>query len=118
MAEVVWPPGEGRGLLGRGEGRLASFGPGTPVGDGGQFAAPDAGEQTAVGGRFEAGEVFAEQLGQFGVGRHDAGVTLGPVLELPAFPGAAVVGPFTACIGRCGAQMQLAPVAVLGRVLP
>jgi hypothetical protein len=96
MAEVVWPSGEGRGLLGRGERRLAGFGPGAPVGDGGRLAAPDPGEEAAVGGRAEAGEVFAEQPAQFGVGRDDAGVTLGPVLELPVFPGSAVAGPFAA----------------------
>jgi hypothetical protein len=31
MAEVVWPPGEGRGLLGRSERQLAGFDPGAPV---------------------------------------------------------------------------------------
>lgn len=62
--------------------------------------------------------MFAEQPGQFGVGRDDAAVTLGPALELPAFPGAAVVGAFAARIGCSGPQMQLAPVAILGRVLP
>src|SRR5215468_11693414 len=118
MPQVVWPSGEWRGLLRRGERRLARFDPGAPVGDGGQFTTPDPGEKAAVLGRSEAGEVVAEQPGQFGMGWHDASLTLGPVLELPAFPGAAVVGPFAARIGCSGAQMQLAPDLVVGWVLP
>src|SRR5215470_3484188 len=51
VPQVVWPPGQGRGLLGRGEGQLARLDPGAAVGDGGQFAAPYAGEETAVVGR-------------------------------------------------------------------
>jgi hypothetical protein len=66
MAKVVRAPGERRGLLRGGEGNLAGFDPGPPVGDGGQFATPDPGEQAAVSSRVEAGEVFAEQPGQFG----------------------------------------------------
>ena len=48
MAQVAGTAGEGRGLLGRGEGVLAGSGPGAPVGDGGQVAAPDTGEQAPV----------------------------------------------------------------------
>src|SRR5215471_19607023 len=51
VPQVVWPPGQRRGLLGRGEGQLACLNPGTAVGDGGQFAAPHTGEETAVVGR-------------------------------------------------------------------
>jgi hypothetical protein len=52
------------------------------------------------------------------MGRHDPSVTLGSVLQLPPLPRAPVISPLAARIGRCGAQMQLAPVAIVGRVLP
>jgi hypothetical protein len=60
----------------------------------------------------------AEEPGQFGVSGHDAGVALGPVLELPPLPQASVVGPFAARIWGGGAEVQFAPVLVLGWVLP
>jgi hypothetical protein len=72
----------------------------------------------AVGSRGEAGEVLAEQPGQFRVGRNDANVALGPVLELPAFPRAVVIGPLAAGVWCRTAQVQLTPVLVVGRVLP
>src|SRR5215470_13195992 len=52
------------------------------------------------------------------MGGHDAGVSLGPVLELPAFPRAAVVGPFATRIRGSTTEVQLAPVLVIRRVLP
>ena len=47
VPEVIWAPGERGGLLGCGQGRLARFDPGAPVGDGRQFAAPNTAEETA-----------------------------------------------------------------------
>ena len=116
MPQVVWPPGERRGLLCCGEGDLARFDPGPPVSDRGQLATSYAAEEAAVGCRIECGEMIPEQPGQLGMGRHDAAVALGPMLELSSLPRAPVVGPLPARIGRCAADVQLAPVLVLGRV--
>src|SRR6185437_15248866 len=69
----------------------------------------DPGEQAVVRGRVEAGEMFAEQPGQFRADRHDAGVALGPVLQLPLLPRSPVIGPLIARIRRCTANMQLTP---------
>src|SRR5215470_8994551 len=52
------------------------------------------------------------------MGGHDAGVSLGPVLELPAFPRAAVVGPFATRVRGSTTEVQLAPILVIRRVLP
>ena len=71
MAEVVWRRASGEACSAAVRGHLAGLDPGPPVGDGGQFATPDPGEQAAVSSRAEAGVVFAEQSGQFGVGRDD-----------------------------------------------
>jgi hypothetical protein len=94
-------------LLCRSEGLLACHGPGAAVSDGGQFAAPDPGEEAAVLGQTEADDVIAEQPGQFGMHRHNAAVALGSVLELPPLPRTAIVGPLAARIGGCAAQMQV-----------
>jgi hypothetical protein len=45
VPQVVRAPGERRGLLRGGQGRLARFGPGPPVGDGRQLAAADTAEK-------------------------------------------------------------------------
>jgi len=57
VAQIVRPPRERRDLLGRGERRIAGLGPGAAVGDSGQVATPDPGEQAAVHGGAEAGDV-------------------------------------------------------------
>jgi hypothetical protein len=54
-------------LLRGGQGILAGFDPGAPVGDSGQFAAPHAAEQAAVRGGAELRDVVAQQPGQLGV---------------------------------------------------
>ena len=116
--QVVWPPGEGRGLLRRGERQLAGFGPGAAVGDRGQLAAPHTGEEAAIVARAEVRQMIAQKPGQLGMSGHDPDVALGPVLELPPLPRAAVVGPFAARIRGCTAEVQFAPVLVIRRVLP
>jgi len=60
MAEVVRAPGERRGLLCCGEGRLTRSDPGPPVGDRGQIAAPDAAEEAAGGRWIEIREMLPE----------------------------------------------------------
>ena len=109
VPEVIWAPRERRGLLGRGQGRLACLGPGAPVGDGWQFAAPDTAEETAIRGSAELVEMLAQKRRQLGMGGHDAAVSLSPVLELSSLPGTPVVRPLAADIGRSAADMQLAP---------
>jgi len=117
VPQVVWPPGEGRGLLRRSEGHLASLDPCAAVGDSGQLAAPHTGEDAAVVGRAEVRQVVAQQPGQLGMGGHDPSVSLGPVLELPPLPRAAVVSPFAARIRGSAVEVQLAPVLVIQPVL-
>jgi hypothetical protein len=39
-------------------------------------------------------------------------------VELSALALAAVIGPFAACVGRGGTQVQLAPVVIIAYVLP
>src|SRR5437016_5841257 len=107
MPKVVRAPGERRGLLGCGEGGLACFGPGAPVGDRRQLAASHAAEETAVRGSAELRKVITEQPGQFRVGRDDAAVSVRPVLELPPLPQASIISPLTARVGRCAANVQL-----------
>ena len=60
VPEVVRPPRERGSLLRSAQSRLARFDPGTPVGDGRQFAGPYAVEQAAVRSRGETGKVIAE----------------------------------------------------------
>ena len=50
VPEVVRAPRERRGLLRRGQGRLACLDTGALVGDGRQFATPDTAEETAIRG--------------------------------------------------------------------
>src|SRR5215469_15091852 len=49
-----------------------------------------------------------EEPGQFGMGGHDAAVSLGPVLELSRLALAAIVGPLAARVGRRAANVRLA----------
>jgi hypothetical protein len=74
VPKVVWPPCERRGLLCGTQSRLARFGPGALVGDGGQFAAPDTAEETAIGGSAELVKMRVQKPRQLGMGGHDAAV--------------------------------------------
>jgi hypothetical protein len=62
-------------------------------------------------------EMIPEEPGQFGMDRYDPAVSLGPVLELAPVPRAPVIGPLAACIGRCSANVQLAPAFIFWKVL-
>src|SRR5262245_41800585 len=114
VPEVIWAPGERGGLLRSAQGRLACFDAGAPVGDGRQFATPDTTKETAIRRSAERVQMLAQKPRQLGMGGHDTAVSLGTVLELPRLAHAAIVGPLAARVGRRAADVQLAPVVIVG----
>lgn len=117
VPEIIRPPGQGRGLLCCGERRLARFDPRTLVGDRAQLAAPDAAEHAAVRCGAELLKVIAQQPRKLGMGGHDPAVAFRPVLELPAFPRASVIGRVATGVGRGTPKVQLTPPVIVLCVL-
>jgi hypothetical protein len=68
----------------------------------------------AVWGGTELVEMLVQKPRQLGMGGHNAAVSLGPVLELPSLPRTPVVRPLAARVGRRAAEVQLAPILIVG----